>query len=469
MGVKKTHEQYLKDVEKINPNIEVLGIYVNAYTKILHRCKIDGYEWYTKPNSILSGYGCPKCGGVARYNHETYVNSLSKINNNIKVLDKYINITTPILHQCLVCGHKWTVSPRSLLDGHNCPVCSGNIIGDYPDYKNSIWSKQDYRELFGNYITEEQMKSYMPNTNTKIDMRCPNCGRHKLVAPQTISQYGFSCICSDGISYPNKFMFSLLEQIGVDFISEYCPKWSNGKRYDFYIQNINTIIECHGKQHYIGWSGDKNNAISQQENDNYKMQLAFNNGIVNYIIIDCRKSDINFIKSNILNSKLLKLTHTDKDAINWLECDKFASNSIINLISEMWDSGSSIKEIRAKTKLCDITISKYIKYGNKLGICNIEYSTSEAHKRGALHGINSPNSSSVYCIELNKVYATQKQARIETGATHISACCLGKRNVSNEKHWYYLYDKIMKNGNVVKGAITLGLISEEEAMKQLDD
>lgn len=44
MGRRITHEEYVKRVTEINPNIEVIGIYVDSKTKILHKCKIDGYE-----------------------------------------------------------------------------------------------------------------------------------------------------------------------------------------------------------------------------------------------------------------------------------------------------------------------------------------------------------------------------------------------------------------------------------------
>lgn len=50
----------------------------------------------------------------------------------------------------------------------------------------------------------------------------------------------------------------------------------------------------------------------------------------------------------------------------------------------------------------------------------------------------------------------------------IRMCCSGKWNQYNNQRWYYLYDKTMKDGTEIKGAIALGLISEEEAIKQLN-
>lgn len=53
--------QYIEDLKKINSSIVVVGEYINAHTPILHRCLIDGHEWYAKPNNTLNGKGCPQC------------------------------------------------------------------------------------------------------------------------------------------------------------------------------------------------------------------------------------------------------------------------------------------------------------------------------------------------------------------------------------------------------------------------
>ena len=58
---RKTHEQYVKELEVANSNIVVVDVYINALTPILHKCLIDGHEWYASPANILYGTGCPKC------------------------------------------------------------------------------------------------------------------------------------------------------------------------------------------------------------------------------------------------------------------------------------------------------------------------------------------------------------------------------------------------------------------------
>ena len=58
---KKSHNEYITELEKINPNVEVMEEYIDANTAILHMCKIDGHKWYARPGNILFGKGCPQC------------------------------------------------------------------------------------------------------------------------------------------------------------------------------------------------------------------------------------------------------------------------------------------------------------------------------------------------------------------------------------------------------------------------
>lgn len=57
----KTHDQYINELKDVNPNMTVIETYKGANTSILHKCLIDGNEWYSTPKNILSGNGCPQC------------------------------------------------------------------------------------------------------------------------------------------------------------------------------------------------------------------------------------------------------------------------------------------------------------------------------------------------------------------------------------------------------------------------
>lgn len=130
MAHKKTHEEYEQQVALVHPNIEVVGKYINAKTSIEHKCKIDGYKWYATPNNVLQGHGCPMCTGNVQKTHKQYVEELKVKNPNVIVLEQYVNAKTPILHKCLVDNFDWLISPTNALKGQGCPLCRGRKISE---------------------------------------------------------------------------------------------------------------------------------------------------------------------------------------------------------------------------------------------------------------------------------------------------------------------------------------------------
>jgi hypothetical protein len=88
MPKKLTCEEYIDRVSDINQNIEVLGEYAGTNMKILHRCKIDGYEWYATPNNMLNGHGCPVCyHNKNKKTHEEYVDEIVESYHQIILKD----------------------------------------------------------------------------------------------------------------------------------------------------------------------------------------------------------------------------------------------------------------------------------------------------------------------------------------------------------------------------------------------
>lgn len=129
---KKSQQEYVSEASIINPNIEVIGEYQNINTPIKHLCKIHNIIWDAYPCSILKGYGCIECKkekmSIAnKHTHEQYITQVQKINPNIKVIDKYIDSHTHILHQCIIDGYKWNVTPTNILSGHGCPKCNESL------------------------------------------------------------------------------------------------------------------------------------------------------------------------------------------------------------------------------------------------------------------------------------------------------------------------------------------------------
>lgn len=121
--LQKTHNEFMREIDEINTDIEILGEYVNNRTPILARCKLCSYEWKSKPNHLLSGHGCPKCAGVLKRSIGEMQEELDNLNFNIKITGEYQNTDTPIVFQCEVCGHEWSQIYRNLLKSRGCPMC----------------------------------------------------------------------------------------------------------------------------------------------------------------------------------------------------------------------------------------------------------------------------------------------------------------------------------------------------------
>lgn len=54
MPTKRTHDEFVNLVADIQPDIEVLGEYINSAKKVLVRHTKCGYEWEGNPSTLLA-------------------------------------------------------------------------------------------------------------------------------------------------------------------------------------------------------------------------------------------------------------------------------------------------------------------------------------------------------------------------------------------------------------------------------
>lgn len=440
MAKMKTHEKYVNELAIVNSNIEVIDEYIGGHIPILHKCKIDGNEWMATPSSILNGRKCPECSRKSRIKlltktHEQYVDELKQIFPQINVLGKYNRGKVKILHECTICKNIWYVKPDQLLQGKGCPVCTGHTIGPPPEYKNSIWASK-YKNFFTKYLTQDQMKQFTSHSGKKIEIKCPDCGRMKEIRIHDMCRRGFSCICQDGQSYPNKFVFNVLSQLNLKITPEYSPQWAKDKRYDDYIHEYNIIVENHGLQHYKEGNFNTRTLEEEQENDKYKYNLAINNGINKYIVIDCRRSDIDWIKKSIMESSLPKIFNFNEFDIDWIKAAEYASSNLKKRAADLFNDGYNINQIADMLVRDSTSIRNWLKEATKIGWCN--YTPKDSREP-------------VYCVELNTSFDSMTSAHKTTGVriSSIGKCCRGEqeyattqRSPDKKFHWLYVDDAI---------------------------
>jgi len=378
--------------------------------------------------------------------------------------ERVISIGKPIhekwyKYKCNKCGYDegWIVE-SSLLGGTGCSCCcySPNIL---VEGINDISTTAPWMVKY--FQNPEDAKLYTKSSGLKITPICDICGQIKdkeMKISDINKTHSIGCPnCSDGKSYPEKLIYSLLTQIlDSKFKTELTKKdfeWCDKYRYDFYFElNIKRyIIEAHGIQHYKETDRkEARNLEEEQENDRLKGQLALENSIDEYVIIDCRYSDLEYIKNNILNSKLSNLF--DLSNIDWLKCEEFACNSLVKIICEYKKNNpdSTTSDICKIMNLAKTTTIRYLKQGSELNWCDYDVKKERKNKGKKISGNNHYLSRKVICLNTLEEFDTAVDAKNKYNASKICECCMGKRKssgkhkITNEPLMWMYYDEYLK-------------------------
>lgn len=121
--LKLTNAEFLKRVDAINPNIQILGTYKKSSEKLSVRCKVCTYEWQASPSHLMIDAKCPKCSNNIRRSTQYFVDEMKDINPTVEILGVYSGRKNKILVRCIECGSEWYPTPNNLLKGSGCPNC----------------------------------------------------------------------------------------------------------------------------------------------------------------------------------------------------------------------------------------------------------------------------------------------------------------------------------------------------------
>lgn len=322
---------------------------------------------------------------------------------------------------------------------------SNCIATTHPEFAKLFWNVED-------------SLVYTYSSKKKADFKCPICLNK--IPNKTIGNVyskGLPCqYCSDGLSYPEKFMFSLLEQVRIEFNHQKTFVWSKNKQFDFYIPSLNCIIETHGEQHYEKTPRGRT-LKEEQENDEFKYNLAFSNKISKYYAIDCRKSELEWIRNSILKSNMNLLF--DLSNIDWLKCHEFACSSFVKKSCDLWNEGiRSTVEISRILNFHSATISRYLKRGKILGWVDYD-PKSVLRQNGRSSGEIFKLKRSKKVIQLTKTGDFIKEweslaeagRQLGIGNSDISATCNRKQKTAGGYSWMLKtdYEKTLKQNKSI--------------------
>ena len=361
---------------KQSESIILKSHFIDSLTKIKCECSVCGRKWEANPNDLLI-HGCLSCSSKERGKQnikgfDEFKEDLNKKFKHIKCLNYISAKSNDSLFYCEKHNRKFNTSIYRVLNSVNggCEDCYIEQISK----KNSSTS-EEFQEKLSKLNPSLKLISEYKNNQSYVDIKCMDCGKVMNVRANQILSRPKCLYCQDGLSFPNKFIRSVLFQSNADYFEfEYSPKWANKKRYDVYFEKDGKkyIIEMDGKQHHESWI--YGTIEYQQTNDKLKNELAKEQGI-KVIRIDCSKQHL--IKNNLLNSELSSILDLSK--IDFNECTKFAFSSLMKSVCERYENDKTI----CSNDLVDIfqlskgTIIRYLRFGNEIGLCTFNKSESK--------------------------------------------------------------------------------------------
>lgn len=324
-----------------------------------------------------------------RYTQKEYLERINQYPLQVLPIEEYIDSKTKILHKCVKCSNEIAIRPNAVLSALKnnrvlCQKCGGNrfCVG-----KNDLWTT--HPQIAKMLVYPDDGYTITKCSSKKMNWICPNCGT--IVKQKTVWNVvnaGLCCpICSKGRSMGHRIVNSILEICKIDYKNEVEFTWSQKKRYDIYA-NDNCIIEVNGQQHYQDCYLLKlsNRTIDEEkENDYLKYNLAKENGIENYIVIDARESDYAYIIEHIKqNKKFISYIDNNSDIkfcdISWNDVFEKYNDAIAWRILRGYKQGKMIKDIALENKIEVNNVSQYLKILSEYGYCNYNPSDQIKHK-----------------------------------------------------------------------------------------
>ena len=265
---KKVHSNKY-DYSKVN--------YVNNKTKVCIICPKHGEFWQI-PTNHLQGKGCLKCGREISslkqsLSKDEFVKRAIKIHQNYYDYSKvdYKNCETKVM---LICPkhREFFISPIKHLKGQGCFYCGREkTINNKLSNTNAFISKaKQIHNNFYDYRNVNYIKSSL-----KVKIICPIHGEFEQTPNKHLNGHGCP-ECGKKYTIEENKLFKLLQNSLSEYniIREKSFPFLNGKRLDFYIENLNIAIEYQGIQHFqpIDFFGGKEKYLYQKQNDIFKFE-----------------------------------------------------------------------------------------------------------------------------------------------------------------------------------------------------
>lgn len=249
-NIKKDTKQFTNELKAVNPNLTVIGEYVNCKTKIKYICNQCGREDKKVPTSLLQGHGCKYCatrkrGEAKRHSNEWLLEQLKEKNPGVVPLESYKTCNEKIRCKC-VCGNEWYVSPANLLQGKRCRKCMGKRVAEKQMWDDQIFVAK-LQEINPRIEPLEKYKGIFE----EIVCRCTVCGSTWKAKPrQLLKGRGCkSCQRRWQTSFPEQALYYYIHKVFPEALNSYTEGFYPSEL-DIFIPTIKVGVEYDGRAHH---------------------------------------------------------------------------------------------------------------------------------------------------------------------------------------------------------------------------
>jgi hypothetical protein len=261
MSKKLTTEDFIQKAQLVHRDLYNYSKvnYINSCSKINIVCYKHGDFWQT-PNAHLSKYyGCPDCGGTRKLTTEIFIKKSKELYGDIYDYSKsnYIDAHTKTNIYCNKHKEYFWQEPGNHLFGQGCPICG------MENKKSNLEEFIKKAKIIHNNKYNYDKFVYI-NSHIKGLIGCPIKDHNYFNQNPFSHLQGYGCHrCK--ISQGNRTVEKYLKSNNIKYIIEYIFKNCKYKRYlpfDFYLQDLNILIEYDGQQHF---SPVRFNSISEEK------------------------------------------------------------------------------------------------------------------------------------------------------------------------------------------------------------
>ena len=238
--------------EEINPTIKILEPYVNLTTPIKYICTKHNYSAKNTMQSILRGQGCYYCG-IEKLSQQSFLSDETVI-KNVKRKNPHVDLVQYNGESTASIWHCNRHNKNFKKNYLTLLTCESGCDECYREFirERSGLGLEEFKNRLSKVHPELIVKGEYINSGTNIELFCTKHNHTYSTTPVSAIKR-LSCCPKSRVTYKEEYMCSLLEKWNYNITRQKIFEDCRDKNclpFDCYLDDYNVCIEYDGEQHF---------------------------------------------------------------------------------------------------------------------------------------------------------------------------------------------------------------------------